>query len=322
MGGGEMLGGFGIDEREEAVYAETLRRRQTTAAEVSDALGIAPATVSDCLAKLVSLGLVTGHDNGLHTAVAPDVGLGTLIVQRQAELQRVHGRLAELVAMYRTGSSWPAGQVETITTPEQLATLVDTMERGAQTEMLAFFRPPYILNPDLETFSRFAPTYRYVYERSAFDDSRVPEEIIGLLNSGYEIRIADTLPNKMIVIDRQAVLLPMRLDQTSMHPGFLLIRGESLVRMLVDLFERVWAAATPLRITAAGLADGAQAMDEVDVLLLTLLLSGLPDKTVAGRLGTSERTVQRRLRRLMKLTGANSRMQLGWYAARSGLIPL
>ncbi|WP_405103241.1 helix-turn-helix domain-containing protein [Micromonospora sp. NBC_01412] len=243
-----MLGGFGIDEREEAVYAEILRRRQTTVTEVSDALGIVPATVSDCLAKLVSLGLVTGHDNGLHT--------------------------------------------------------------------------PYILSPDLETFSRFAPTYRYVYERSAFDDSRVSEEIIGLLKSGYEIRIADALPNKMIVIDRHAVLLPMRADQTSMHPGFLLIRGESLVRMLVDLFERVWAAATPLRVTAAGLADGAQAMDEVDVLLLTLLLSGLPDKTVAGRLGTSERTVQRRLRRLMKLTGANSRMQLGWYAARSGLIPL
>ncbi|MEU6073477.1 hypothetical protein [Micromonospora sp. NPDC047074] len=317
-----MLGGFGIDEREEAVYVEILRRRQTTAAEVSDVLSMAPETVGDCLAKLVSLGLITGHDNGMHTAVAPDVGLGALIVQRQAELQRVHGRLAELVAVYRTGSSWLAGQVEAITTPEQLATWIDTMERGAQTEIVAFFRPPYILNPDLETFSRFAPTYRYVYERSAFDDSRVPEEISGFLRSGYEIRIADALPNKMIIIDRQAVLLPMRSDQTRMHPGFLLIRGESLVRLLVDLFERVWAVATPLRVTAAGLVDGVQVMDEVDILLLTLLLSGLPDKTVAGRLGTSERTVQRRLRRLMELTGANSRMQLGWYAARSGLIPL
>ena len=317
-----MLGGFGIDEREEAIYVEVLRRRQVTVTEVSESLGVDSDTVRDCLAKLVSLGLVTGHDSGLHTAVAPDVGLGTLIVQQQAELQRVHGRLAELVAVYRTGSSWLTGQVEAITTPEQLATRLDTMERGAQTEIQAFFRPPYILTPNLETFSRSAPTYRYVYERSAFDDPRVPEEISGFLKNGYEIRIADALPSKIIIIDRQAVLLPMRPDQTSMHPGFLLVRGESLVRALVDLFERVWATATPLRVTAAGLADDVQAMDEVDVLLLTLLLSGLPDKTVASRLGTSERTVQRRLRRLMELTGANSRMQLGWYAARSGLIPL
>ncbi|GAB3157429.1 LuxR family transcriptional regulator [Micromonospora sonneratiae] len=316
-----MLGGFGIDEREEAVYVELLRRRHGTATEVSELLDFDSATVGDCLAKLVSLGLVTGHDDGLYTAVAPDVGLGTLIVQRQAELQRVHGRLAELMAVYRTGSSWMAGQVEAITTPEQLATWLGSMERGAQMEILAFFRPPYILNPDLETISRFAPTYRYVYERSAFDDPRVPEEISGYLKNGYEIRIADALPSKIIIIDRQAVLLPMRPDQTSMHPGFLLVRGESLVRALVDLFERVWATATPLRVTATGLTDDVPGMDEVDVLLLSLLLSGLPDKTVATRLGTSERTVQRRLRRLMELTGANSRMQLGWYAARSGLIP-
>ncbi|GAB2958554.1 LuxR family transcriptional regulator [Micromonospora polyrhachis] len=318
-----MLRGFGIDELDEAVYVEILRRRQATAAELVDVLGIDPAIVGDCLAKLATHGLVTGHADGLHTAVAPDVGLGTLIVQRQAELQQVQSRLTELVAVYRTGSSWLSGQVEAITTPEQLASWLDSMERGAQREALAFFRPPYILNPDLETITRFAPTYRYVYERSAFDDPRAPEEISGYLKNGYEIRIADSLPSKLIIIDRQAVVLPMRSDQVSMHPGFLLVRGESLVRSLVDLFERVWATATPLRVTAAGdLANDVPAMDEVDVHLLTLLLSGLPDKTVASRLGTSERTVQRRLRRLMALTGASSRMQLGWYAARSGLIPL
>ena len=42
----------------------------------------------------------------------------------------------------------------------------------------------------------------------------------------------------------------------------------------------------------------------------------MPDKAIAAKLGVSERTVQRRLGRLMADTGAGNRMQLGQLAAR------
>lgn len=133
--------------------------------------------------------------------------------------------------------------------------------------------------------------------------------------------MASCLPSKLVIIDRQVALLPMLPDQVGVQPGFLLVRGRALVVSLVALFERTWETATPLRLTASGLQEGMPALDDVDVTLLTLMLSGLPDRTVAARLGTSERTAQRRLRRLMEQTGTTSRMQLGWHAARSGLIP-
>ncbi|HEY0699987.1 MAG TPA: helix-turn-helix domain-containing protein [Micromonospora sp.] len=315
-----MLHGVGIDEHDERIYVELLRRHRATAADLAEALELAVPEVTATLDRLVTLGLVSRVDEGLHMVVPPDVGLGTLIVQRQLALQQVQGRLTELAEVYRTSPASNAGEMEMLTTPEQLTTWLDDMERGAKREILAFFRPPYVLDGDLDV-STDVPSYRYVYERSALDDPRTPAEIGRFLKSGYEIRIAAELPSKMIIVDRASVLLPMLPDQTSVHPGFLLVRGQSLVHLLVALFERVWQSATPLRLTATGLAEGASAWDDVAVTLLTYLLSGMPDKTVASRLGTSERTVQRRIQRLMKLAGTDSRMQLAWYAARSGMIP-
>ena len=46
------------------------------------------------------------------------------------------------------------------------------------------------------------------------------------------------------------------------------------------------------------------------------MLAGLTDQAVATQLDLSLRTVQRRLRHLQDLSGARSRMQLGWHAAR------
>ncbi|MGV9327129.1 helix-turn-helix domain-containing protein [Streptosporangium sandarakinum] len=316
-----MLNGLGISEQEEAVYVELLRRRRMTVSDLAEALEVPVAAVTAAVARLVGLGLATRDDGGSHVVVPPDVGLGTLIAQRQAALQQVQGRLMELVEVYRKGAVSSAGEIEALTTPEQLSTWLDNMERGARQEVLAFFRPPYVLDVNLDDSTNALATYRYVYERAALDDPRAPAEIGRFLKRGYEIRVATELPSKMIIVDREAVLLPMLPDQTSVRPGFLLVRGQALVHLLVALFERVWQVATPLRLTATSVTEGVPAWDDVDVALLTYLLSGMPDKTVASRLGTSERTVQRRIRRLMKLAGTDSRMQLAWYAARSGMIP-
>ncbi|MEV4398387.1 helix-turn-helix domain-containing protein [Nonomuraea sp. NPDC049607] len=317
-----MLDRLGFSDEEEVVYLELLRRRRVTIPDVGEALDLPVAAVTAAVTRLVALGLASRDNTGLYMAVPPDVGLGTLIAERQAALQQVQGRLAELVEVYRTGAASPAGEIEALTTPEQLATWLGNLERGARREVLAFFRPPYVLDVNLDDSTNALATYRYVYERAALDDPRAPAEISRFLKGGYEIRIAVELPSKMIIVDREVVLLPVLPDQTSVEPGFLLVRGQSLVHLLVELFERVWQAATPLRLTATSVTEGVAAWDDTDVALMTYLLSGMPDKTVASRLGTSERTVQRRIRRLMKLAGTDSRMQLAWYAARSGMIPL
>lgn len=52
--------------------------------------------------------------------------------------------------------------------------------------------------------------------------------------------------------------------------------------------------------------------------MLALVLAGLTDEAAASRLGVSRRTVQRRIAELMAKAGVDSRIQLGWHAARRG----
>ncbi|MEV5006039.1 helix-turn-helix domain-containing protein [Streptomyces sp. NPDC055692] len=105
------------------------------------------------------------------------------------------------------------------------------------------------------------------------------------------------------------------------EPSAVLVRPGALLDALIAFFESLWAGASPLVLTEDGL-DGAAVSDRTppseDLLLLSLLLTGLTDTAIAGQLGTSLRTVQRRIRDLIAFAGVRTRMQLAWEASRRG----
>ncbi|MFI1288006.1 helix-turn-helix domain-containing protein [Streptomyces sp. NPDC020792] len=105
------------------------------------------------------------------------------------------------------------------------------------------------------------------------------------------------------------------------EPFAVLVRPGALLDALIAFFESLWAGASPLVLTEDGLV-GAAVSDRTpppeDLLLLSLLLTGLTDTAIAGQLGTSLRTVQRRIRDLIEFAGVRTRMQLAWEASRRG----
>jgi len=70
-------------------------------------------------------------------------------------------------------------------------------------------------------------------------------------------------------------------------------------------------------VVIEGSSDG---LAELDARILGLPLAGLTDQAVANQLNLSMRTVQRRVRALMDLVSADTRLQLGFHAARTGWI--
>ncbi|MGW4840287.1 response regulator transcription factor [Streptomyces globisporus] len=60
------------------------------------------------------------------------------------------------------------------------------------------------------------------------------------------------------------------------------------------------------------------ALSPTDRRLLSLLVAGVSDKTIASQMQLSRRTVQRRIQSLMERSDAATRMQLAWHAARHG----
>ncbi|MFE4331092.1 hypothetical protein ACFRQM_17160 [Streptomyces sp. NPDC056831] len=104
------------------------------------------------------------------------------------------------------------------------------------------------------------------------------------------------------------------------RPAALVVRSSGLLVSLAALFESVLRHALPLSLSSGDKAVMAQepGPDAVDLQILSLLLAGLTDVSVAKELDLGARTVQRRIKRLMDLSGATSRLHLGRYASEYG----
>ncbi|TRV74941.1 LuxR family transcriptional regulator [Streptomyces sp. 130] len=148
--------------------------------------------------------------------------------------------------------------------------------------------------------------YRVVVDRAFLTEPEALRALDERLAAGHQVRVVDQPLIKLLIADEETAMVQL-------EAGRSVILGPPLVRLAVELFESVWQRSRPyLR------EDGD--LDPADRRLLQLMLSGLTDAATAHQLGTSPRTVQRRLRALMDAASVSSRVQLGWYAMRNNWV--
>ncbi|MER5214458.1 LuxR family transcriptional regulator [Streptomyces sp. NPDC002838] len=208
--------------------------------------------------------------------------------------------------------------VEVVTGAAALSQRFLQLRLGAREEVCTLVTGhPVVVSPEgtdaEERAAERGVRHRVVVERSVLD---LPDGITGLtaaLGRGEQVRVVDKVPTKLVVADRSLALLP--LTPHTAEPAALVVRASGLLELLSGVFESAWRDALPLRLGARGVTErGPDAPDGVDLEVLSLLLAGLTDASVAKHLDLGLRTVQRRVKRLMELTGATTRLQLGWHA--------
>ncbi|MBQ1028468.1 helix-turn-helix domain-containing protein [Glycomyces sp. NPDC047369] len=317
-----MLGAFGLSELEEKVYLELVRGSAGTAAELAPRVAATVAELEHALDALTRAGLVRVVA-GRAGAAPPDLAIESLLNQRMRELQEARVGLWDWLRQQRPAD--PMDQdVQLVVGVPAIMQAFDQFLRGAQEEVLGFDRPPYAAvlqdNPtEIEMLGR-GVAFRVVYDRRGLERPGAAAHIGQFVAAGEQARVAANVPGKLAVADRRVALIsfPARADST--EPWALVVRGATWVEVLVALFTEVWDRATPLRLAPASeVVDDVERQSTptlVDRQILSLLMTGLPDKAVASQLGISLRTVQRRLRQLMDATGSATRMQLGWFIAR------
>lgn len=167
--------------------------------------------------------------------------------------------------------------------------------------------------------------YRVVIEESVLEQPSTLVELSSALDRAQQVRVVERVPTKLVVADRSIALLPLQSTaeaQASAEASALVVHAGGLVEALVGLFEGVWTTARPLLMSSTGevveepMTEGP---DETDLLILSLMLTGLTDRKVATRLDLSLRTMQRRVQRLAELAGVTTRMQAGVACVRAGL---
>ncbi|MCX5342544.1 helix-turn-helix transcriptional regulator [Streptomyces atratus] len=136
-----------------------------------------------------------------------------------------------------------------------------------------------------------------------------------MADSNVEIRTLEELIERLIVFDRTVAFIPAQDDrQVALelrHPG--------LVEYLVKVFEQLWTRAAPL-LEEVKYDPTPKGISGVQRSIAQLLVEGHVDDSIARRLGMNVRTCRAHVAKLSAVLGSNSRAQLGYLIARSGIL--
>jgi DNA-binding CsgD family transcriptional regulator len=319
----------GILEPEERVYEALTVSGQATIADLVTELGMTRGRVSRILGTLAARGLAT-HLPGRparFAAVMPDIAAAELIAAQESQLRRLREYAHQLAAAnrVRSGAGHPAELIEVIEGAANVRNIFMRLHGDARTEMRVFDKPPYTSeqpdgNPEeYRLLDEGRVRYRVVYERAGLAQPERMAEVWAGIHRGERARVAGSLPMKMALCDNRLALIPVSAAANGADQAGYLVHPSSLLDALSELFEALWDKAVPLnRKPAAGHNGQILTDDERD--LLGLLAAGTTDETIARTFGWSVRTVRRHIRRIMTLTGAETRFQAGMQATRHGWV--
>ncbi|MGC4950595.1 helix-turn-helix transcriptional regulator [Streptomyces sp. DT224] len=260
----------------------------------------------------------------------PPAAARSSLIRLQEDLRRADDSLGRLLAAWRPdGRETPGQFVEFWEGREAQARRLYELEYGARESLMGFQSGANTVAPVPSTLAESEEreeegvreadaepplrkdgnplaAYRVVVDRAFLTEPAALRALDERLAAGHQVRVVDQPLIKLLIADSETAMVQL-------EAGRSIVLGPPLVRLAVELFESVWQRSRPyLR------EDGD--LDPADRRLLQLMLSGLTDAATAHQLGTSPRTVQRRLRALMDAASVSSRVQLGWYAMRNNWV--
>lgn len=322
-----MLDVLGLDDAEERAYRHLVQSSPGSVADVAEATGLGLLPVTHALASLADKGLVARAAAGGYVASPPQVALGALVVQRQQELRRAEMDLESLGGLYHQGvADRGSGDViDVVSGAQAVAQRFAQLQQAARREVQVMVKTGVaVVSPDDNAEDESATqargvSYCTLLEREVLERPGFVSQAESSLSGGMQVRVAKTLPIRLMMVDRELALVP--LAPTGSDQGALLIHPSPLLDALQSMFDLVWQTAARLVLIGDGVgeADG-DALEQTDATVLSLLLAGLTDQAVGKQLDLSMRTVQRRVRHLMDRAGVDTRVQLGHEAARRGWI--
>ena len=300
-----VLEALGVCCEDEQLYRALLARPEATASELVTDTGWATARVARHLRSLLSLGLAsrTPGRPARYTPAVPEAAVELLALRKRAAI--VEARLGASVLTQEFRARREAGPFTIVRGSEAIAQRYYQAQQSAQSEVLILDRPPYAVLP-IEPRRAYGVTYRTIYDMAALAD---PAELAAARSARATCRMLRDVPLMLVVADRRTGLLQTGADVVvELGPS-------SLLDALLRLFELLWQQATSLSPEPSTGPLSAE-----DQQLLALAAAGLTDQAIARRLGVAQRTVERRMQRILKALDATTRFQAGLRAGQHGLL--
>jgi DNA-binding CsgD family transcriptional regulator len=288
-----VLGALGVCSEDEQLYRVLLARPESTTVDLTSDTGWPATRVARHLRSLLSLGLAsrTPGRPARYVPAVPQAAVELLALRKQAAIIEARLGASVLAAEFRQRDAFTV-----VRGPEAVAQRFEQAQQCAREEVLILGRSPHAVAPGVSC--------RAIYDMASLSE---PSDLAAARSAGC--RIVRDVPLELVVVDRRTGLLPTTRDLV-MELG-----PSSLLDALLRLFELLWKQASPLAPPAS---EGPLTAEEQQ--LLSLAAAGLTDQAIARRLGVAQRTVERRMQRILKALDATTRFQAGLRAGERGLL--
>jgi sugar-specific transcriptional regulator TrmB len=324
----DALRALGFTAGEALLYRTLVVRGSTGLEDLADRCDLTLSEAQETVRSLERRGLVgvSAVSPERWVAAPPGVTLRVLVNDRRHELEQAELSAAQLAGMHRIDEVENVHDlVEVVTGSHAVAQRFHQLQLGAVEEVCTFVTYQQAVvaadeNEAEDVAVARGVQYRIVLEREALN--REPQaNVAEVLRRDQQLRVVDRVPTKLVIADRRTAMVPLETGPEG--PAALIIHAPGLVGSLVALFDSVWHAAWPLALVPGDsdeFVESDRGPDEIDLQVLSLLLSGASDAMAAKQLDLGLRTVQRRVRALMDATGTTTRIQLGWAASERGWV--
>jgi DNA-binding NarL/FixJ family response regulator len=316
----------GLEGSDEQVYRRLLRLGAASRARLAEITGLPVGDLHEALERLALAGLVDLSAD-LVTAEGPSEVFGRLIRGETDRLRfefdqldqlrdMIPGLVLEQVAGRRTDRQDVADvlAVENVDVVQLVRSLIEESDGDLAWFQADQWRLPVAQEIDalVGEALRAGRRSRAIYPTRVLEEA--PEALRARAEAGEQVRLVASLSTRIVVFGGSAALLPDRWAESSTRR--LVVREQSLVAALAALFAQTWERGIPV----PGLEGNVDDLAGERRLLLLQLTRGAKDEQIARALGTSLRTVRRRVADIMAELGAQSRFQAGVEAVRRGWI--
>ncbi|MGW1181151.1 LuxR C-terminal-related transcriptional regulator [Streptomyces drozdowiczii] len=227
-----------------------------------------------------------------------------------------------LVPLASAAQGHPSRTVTVLDGRETIQASINGSARKVRDEIMTVqpgsTRPPHKLQLAL---AKTLPTadrgvrVRHIYQHSARYSADLKAYAARLPRDLLQVRTMEQAIGRLMIFDRDVAYIPADVESTAA----LEIRHPAVVRYLAQLYETLWACATPFAQPLRSAAPRTS-VTAAQQSVARLLADGCTDGTIAEKLGISVRTCRAHIAKLMQTLGATTRTHLGVLLVRSGVM--
>lgn len=254
------LAEVGLSEYEAKVYSAMLHQELLTASDITKISDVPRGRVYDIINQLIDKGfcvMVPGAVKKFR-AVDPRMAIQNLIEHQQRYQQRMLEIAERLQDKYKTkrDNTTPLDFVEVLTSKQSQIRKFQELVENAGEFIMAFTKKPYATNPDIDDLKKAGAPFKKIIDKGVkvrtiyeADDNteHFPEWISYFESMGEVIRIADKLPVKMLISDKNKVMISLRNQGTGkFNVSSMVVEHSDLTDALINLFEFYWSGSMTL----------------------------------------------------------------------------